>query len=661
MNSATELELPTVPTASTSLDDFFIHVRAVNPFTDNRINAPSNEDVDVQGIHQSAFDRLEGLAIEARDQRRGLGAVLWGDAGIGKSHVLSRLARWADNDDRACRVYVHNLQAGPDRLPRALLKLVIAELTQGQVRHFHKTKLFQLTHAFCVEAVGASQGVFAWPVVQRAFTLLGARLAAVEPSRAGLVDNTTYDVLFRFFQSTCRAWTKGKEDGVAALAVRWLSGDALDIDEGRSLGLPPGRWRDEPMALADNQQIKQVLVAISRMAACRGQPFLLCFDQVDNLDTDQAAALARFLEALIDSAPNMLVVTAGIKPSLLHWRQTKIIQDSAWDRLAQFEIDLHRLPPAVALRIVTSRLERFLTPHWHLDAIKQHLLDDPLFPLGRGWKEQFVQGKIEVRPRDVINWAREGWRREQEELNHVGGIEWLANWGKIPSTTLTVVQTSREEIRTLIDRKVMEKLGEHKGRRLASRRSLPPSAANLSGLVGRLLKQCRDAHALYDVIEVVECDPERKPPHDLLLRRRKAEGHETTTGLLFLDCTNGNATRAALLRLLHAVPMPDCQWLVTDERKPPSVAEKGQEYLTELKSRRSPPFRHIELSFVEVAELDALVAVVGLAQARDLEIEPRPGEARTIEVDEVIDSLHRQDRYLACPLLRELLTEPDQR
>lgn len=655
MNTLTERELPKAPTVTTSLDEFFNRVLAVNPFTDNRVNAPSVEDVDVATIHRSAFDRLTALALEARDQRRGIGAVLWGDAGIGKSHLLSRLARWADADKRACRVYIHNLQAGPERMPRSLLKIVLGELTHGRTRHFQSTTLFGLVHAFFLEAVGDSPVRFyPWPAVQRAFVLLAFRLAAEEPSRAALVDRTTYDVLFRFYQSAHRAWTKGTDDGVAALAVRWLSGDALDIDEGQALDLPPGRWRDEPLALADNQQIKQVLVAISRMALSRGHPFVLCFDQVDNLDSDQAAALSRFLEAYIDSAPNLFVVTAGIKSSLFRWQQTRVFQDSAWDRLAQFEIDLHQLPPADALRIVASRLEGALRPYAHLDVIKQRLHDDPLFPLGRAWREEFLDGKVEVRPRTVINWAGEGWRREQEELKRVGGLDWLANWGKrLAEKTAEVPKPL--DLEALIDRKVLEKLNEHKGRRLASRRSLPPSAENLEGIVGKLLKQFRDADALYDTVEVMEFDSERKQPHDLMFRRSLPGGSMTTTGLLFLDCPNGNTTRAALLRLLHAAPMPDKQVLVTDERKPPSIAEKGQEYLNELKRRASPPFRHLELTYAEVTELDALASMVGLAQAGDLEIEPQPGQTRQVQVREVVESLDRQGCFLASPLLHELL------
>ena len=83
--------MSSVPSDAAQLDDFFERVSVSNPFLDNRINNPSARDVDVAEIHQTAFTRLTGLAREALAARRGVGVVLWGEAGVGKSHVLSRL------------------------------------------------------------------------------------------------------------------------------------------------------------------------------------------------------------------------------------------------------------------------------------------------------------------------------------------------------------------------------------------------------------------------------------------------------------------------------------------------------------------------------------------------------------------------------------------
>src|SRR5581483_5206812 len=111
--------------------------------------------------------------------------------------------------------------------------------------------------------------------------------------------------------------------------------------------------------------------------------------------------------------------------SLLEWKSRKVIQDSAWDRLAQFEVPLHRISPEAGRQIVRARLERFLEPFAEADAVRQRTAEDALFPLGTAWADEFFRDRIDVRPRDVVNAAREAWRREQEDLGSLGGAAWL--------------------------------------------------------------------------------------------------------------------------------------------------------------------------------------------------------------------------------------------
>src|SRR5207248_1683970 len=162
--------------------------------------------------------------------------------------------------------------------------------------------------------------------LERAFAALVDDLGQQGPPGAALVDRSAYEVLFRFFRSAVKA-RQGKEDGsTAGRAVRWLSGQALDIDEARPLGLWPGRQRDQP---------------------------------------------------------------------------------SASDRLAHFDLRLRRLTGPEPLALVRSRLHHFMAPFERLEPVRLQLEEGPLFPLGQGWYARFLEGKADVRPRDVINWARE--------------------------------------------------------------------------------------------------------------------------------------------------------------------------------------------------------------------------------------------------------------
>jgi hypothetical protein len=647
------------------LEPFFASVRSLNPFVDNRVNGLSANSVDVDDIHRAEFERLKALAYEARDLRRGAGAVLWGEAGIGKSHLLSRLVRWAECDRQGVAVYLHNLQASPENLPRALLKSVVSILARGQVRGFGRTPLAELTFGFLQEALNHDASAkHPWPVVEQGYQRLIDRLGDEDPSRAALVDRTVYDVLYQFFRSAYRA-PKTRDERVAALAVRWLSGDYLDSAEGRLLGLPPGRTPDEPQALADSQQIKKVLVALSRMALSRNQPFLICFDQVDNLDDEQAAALSRFLEALIDSAPNLLVVTVGVQASLLRWREMKVIQDSAWDRLAQFEVHLLRLTPEESRRIVTARLEKVVQPFVRLESVRQRSRQDPLFPLGRIWADEFFRDKIHLRPREVLNGAREGWRRQQEDLRRLGGPAWLQDWERpLPVTgdgKVEPAEPTEAEIREAVDSKVAQMVHQHCAQQRQQPDALAQSADHLADLIAGLLKQCPG----------VELDhppsgaPDKEFPYHLVARRHiAAESTEARTGILFLPTGHATSTTAALRWLVDATD-PRRILLITEQRRPLVFGTqrnaKGRKYYQELLRRDTARFRHIVLTFEELIHLDALRAVVGMARSGDLEMD-HPGKSpRPLSEQEVIESYHRQGRFLLLPVLRDVLVEPEKK
>jgi hypothetical protein len=663
---------PSGPRAA-SLETLFRTIHEINPFLDNRVNAPSPAPVDVPSIHQGAFTRLTELSREALAARRGVGAMLWGQAGTGKSHLLARLARWAAQDRRAYFIYLHNLQAIPERLPRSLLRAVLSILTHGRQDRFLTTPLFDLARAGVGEAAGPASCTVPWRRLQELYAGWVARLSAAAAVGPTPPDPSIYGVLYRFFCSAYRA-SVGKEDGaLAATCVRWLSGTALEPAEGAALNLTaPGPG--EPIALADNQQIKHVFVALARLAAAAGKPFLLVFDQVDNLDAEQVSALARFLEALIDSAPNLLVVTTGIQTTLLRWREGGVITDSAWDRLAQVTIQLHPLQPDAALEIVQARLEALLAPFLlapgkplenasgnDLDTIRHHVREDALFPLGQSWKEKSFGDRTHVRARDVVNWAAEGWRQQQEALRELGGREWLARWpGEITPIPPAPFEPNPAVLDQLIDQLLEEKLAEQVAFRLREPAVLPPDGDHLAGLLYSLLRQCRDAEQRYGVLEIERLPPPRKgarPTYDLSLMQRFSEGETPVrSGVVVVTATSATSVTGFLRRLLED-PRPLARiLLVTDERVGLPLGDRGLEYLQDLQRGRMERFRVLEVSLEQYAELDALDQLVRQAACGDLEVEAELGRPYTLSVADVLDSYHRCGKYMGHRLLRTVLT-----
>ncbi len=647
----------TVPSRSAELFDRLL---THNPFTDNRVNAPSDDDVDLAELNRVAFERLTGLAREALAERRGIGAMLWGEAGVGKSHLLSRLDRWARSDGQACSIYLHNLLASPANLPRVLLRNVIGKLTWTERSSFSGTVLFQLLSNAIGRALGDINGFRSWPVLRQTLldVLVGA--APAGPADAGLADPTVVEILFRFYRSVLRR-RQGKEDGMtAALAVQWLRGDAIPAQAAHELlGLPPGRDPDGPVQIEDAQQIKQVLVALSRLTAACEQPFILAFDQVDNLEDQQAAALARFLEAVIDSARNMLVVTAGIQASLAGWHDNRVIQDSAYDRLAQIQLQLIKLTPGQARQLLEVRVRHFFEPYEEVADVRQLLFDDPLFPLGSRWFEQQLGQTLEVRPREILNAAREAWHREQNWLQQSGGPGWLAGWrerqasedGLLPPPNVTEF-----ELNELIDRAIDEHMTVH----VANLRGIPPDRESLAEGLAQLLEENRRLDPSLPLLRVLRPEEVETPcatAYHLFLDHRSLDGSEARTGVVLAYAASANSTYHMLSKLNEDLEPPG-RLLILASEAGVQVGDKGQERLNALDARTGCAVEILNVPAVELVTLDALNATWNLARSEDLDVTLPDGRTRSVTPDEVIGSHHRKGRFAQSSVLRAALASP---
>jgi hypothetical protein len=643
-----------VARATPGLVRFVEAVRDNNPFAANRVTEPSAYDVDVPAIHGAGFDRLVDLAGKAIKSPSGIGVALLGGAGVGKSHLLSRLYRWAsgpapDGGPRACYVYLHNILADPDRLPRYLLKYVISRLSGGGRGPLFQTPLFGLLARAIHHAYGSAS-----PGPGHSATPLEAYRTYFEESLDG---RAAYEVLFQFYR---HARPEKADDPsrrrLASEALAWLSGDEIDSEIARSFGLKVDP--SAPAMIRDDHEAEQVLMALARLALVSRQPLILCVDQVDNLDPDKLRSLTQFLHALLDHASNLLVITSGVKQTLLACRDDQTIVEAAWDRLAQYRVDVNRISPTDARKILEARLEQFHEPFLEVDEVRRRLHEESLFPLRREWLIERLGEGLDFRPRDILTWARDGWEEEQAQVSRLGGDAWIKSWPR--ATTVSETPESNVPVEDLIDAVVDRKIEEQIAQHRLQPGSLPPDAGNLAGLVESLLDQCSSDGLPYTFrgVERTRKTRGKLPPYDLLVReRRDPDGREVRTALSFVSNVGVSAT-LALRRLLDDDKSIDHRILATDqERRPLKVGAQGAEYYRALEKLGPGRFEHIELDFAQYARLDALRGVIGMARSGDLEIEAPRGTIRPVSEAEVVASHHRRDRFREHPLLRPLLTE----
>jgi hypothetical protein len=641
------------------LEKFFDYLRYANPFLSDRVTAPSKLDIDVSAVHSRPFHSLVRLARQAHTADFGIGAVLWGEAGVGKSHLLSRLWRWADQDERATFVFLHNLQAEPKLLPRYVLANIISELTFCKQSGFHDTPLYRLVKRAILEGerlIGAAKPRSA-DFLQRAYRTLIDHLMEEDRHRPVKLDRNACQALLRFYLSANLAHHKGHDEELARLAVTWLAGDRLEPDDARKLGIVGARDEDGLVGLRDDEQIKQVLYTLTKLSRHHEHTFLLCFDQVDNLEADRLQALARFLHALLDCCSNLVVIFSGVERTLQEFRERRVLQQSTWDRIALHRVEVLRVKREEGRAILEARLEKALEPFADIPEVQRARSQDPLFPLGGQWFEERTRDALEFRPRDVIRWARERWEGQQQLLESMSATDWLQRW---PVETKTGGERKEVPLEDLIDRAVAEKLAEHKALLMDKPHTLPPSADNLAGLLHTLLGQCRAPDGSLPLLGVERgraARPTQKPPCDLVIRLPSpGQEGEVTVGVACICTDNATSTTASLRRF---APEKDCLarlLLVTEERRPLKVGPAGRECLNSLRRLGPDRFREALLSFDEYADLDALEAAVNSARSGDLEITLPGGGSRPVTAKEVIASHHRQGRYLDQTLLRLLLT-----
>ncbi len=149
---------------------------------------------------------------------------------------------------------MQNVLADPDRLPRYLLKYVVSRLAEGGRGPLYQPPLHRIgEHAI-------RQAADAWGVQQVQDARSSGPSDDYQACRSGVrrlgVRGPSYGVL-RTSSAPSHARPEKAGDParrrLAAEAVAWLSGDEIDPDAARLLGLKADR--PEPVMLRDDQEV----------------------------------------------------------------------------------------------------------------------------------------------------------------------------------------------------------------------------------------------------------------------------------------------------------------------------------------------------------------------------------------------------------------------
>ena len=635
------------PKPVVGVDAWLRAIKASNPFVSNAVTTVDDSSADVASINRKQFRRITKRIDEVREGGDTAGVLLVGAAGLGKSHLLARVFRWAQGEGRAVVVYLHNVLASPERLPRYLLRATVSTLAGHQPSAYPESGLYALINrAIQPELAKGSKGI---PSLTKRLKALAKLGKDIDPHRLVMPAFTGF-----LTQAIGASQGEPEAERLAQAAVQWLSGEVIEQKMAESLGLTVNA--ETGAHIPDDEGVERALLVIARLCGKVRRPFVLCVDQVDNLDDDKVTAVSAFLQALLDNGQNLVVITSGVRDSMLQFQRTRVIPQAAWDRLAKHRVELDPISPDEARAMVKARVLAFSQPFKDSPELSELLGKDPLLPLGSTWVEGRFAKVIDVRPRDVIDWSRVRWDDEQETLEEQGDDVWIAAVGSGRRQVQPVSDPPPANEKQAIADVVAKKLKQAQNHRALKPESLPPDADNLATLAHQLLQHCVGSEA-YSLREIERISAKKGPvTYDIAAKEETPDGSSVTNGLKFLTDDNARSVVWTLKRFKNDAKPPTHRLLVTDEdRRPLKLGKAGREIYEEL--TKSGALEHIKLTFDDYARLDAMSVVLGSARVGDLEVGIGGGRFRSVTEAECLAAMHQHGVFLQHPLLHELLTE----
>ncbi|MCU0525259.1 MAG: exonuclease domain-containing protein [Elainella sp. Prado103] len=328
-----------------------------NPFTSNRVDTPFQDHPDQKQIYQLEFEQLKATIAEIRQDanHQSRGAVVIGEPGSGKTHLMMRLAKDL--------LPVHRLLfiRHPNN-PDAILYHIYSRILESLIEMIPGTNYTQLEHFLAYSFVRLIQtSRIPHPVRNDQAILTAVQDSPLNLYRLAAEDTDRKRALWRHIEKRTQEWW-GIEQGFAGYApqilkgmikfcsysdprrknivARWLAANSLNAEDLEWVGLED--WQE---GLSKEEFSLEAIAVFSKLSRL-DEPLLIVFDQLESLGLPhQEKLLLNFGEAvkeLFTHVPNSLIIL-NLFPD--RWQQfQQVFSAAVVDRISQTQIYLH--PPA---------------------------------------------------------------------------------------------------------------------------------------------------------------------------------------------------------------------------------------------------------------------------------------------------------------------------
>jgi DNA polymerase III epsilon subunit-like protein len=340
-----------------------------NPFSGSRVDTPFQNHPDYFDTYHQQFVTLESILkdIKLDPNHQSKGAVVIGEPGSGKTHLMMRLAQVRLSSNRLLFIRQPNHPSSVlyhiySRILESLVERVgsFTQLDYLIINSFHKivTNLSNLTQKDQdiikalkddnINALGG-EGTYTklvyWQQIQKRINEWWVK----NYSAGGFAPSILKGIV-----KYC-SYTKPE---LKDIATRWLAGQALSDEEVEKVGLP--NWREDLSLEAFSLEAISVLGKLSTL----DEPLIIIFDQLEGLGLPHNKEIldnfGESIKEIFTHVPNSLIIL-NMFPE--RWEKFQAnFDNSITGRVSQYQIHLQRPQEEELFSILKVKLQTLKVP-----------------------------------------------------------------------------------------------------------------------------------------------------------------------------------------------------------------------------------------------------------------------------------------------------------
>ena len=378
-------------------------IREHNPFISASTADPWNDtSPDVGRINGEVFSDMMVL-IRSKKQApdTGVACIVLGEAGSGKTHLISRVKRTLTKKDKdALFAYIQPIE-DPSQTYRYLLREIVVNLCRSEPEKSGYTQFDRLLGHILTDLLIKKVRIKQISTEKQRSLIKALKTDPTYFRRSDLlrkvlrhqsIENYGKDYLLTEFphldEQFLSVLLKYRLDNLRTKALSWLKGAVLDDQESHALKVNSRFGMSEETL---EQEARSLLIGLGQIIAKYRGILVICFDRLENLVADkQMIAFGRMVEFLVDQTPAMLPL-AFFRGQLWEESFEHRLNDHVVTRLNSNKFVLSGCDTIAAFDIIKARL----SSHFQAD------IGDDVFPFT--WEGlQAAFGSEILSPREVI-------------------------------------------------------------------------------------------------------------------------------------------------------------------------------------------------------------------------------------------------------------------